>query len=111
MMGFLLFKPQPRSIGMIGLGGGSLAKFCYRYLSRTRIRSPRSRVDGPDGIIVVNLQHGDPDSNEHLARIRRSFNGSVVVVDDGEEPQPCVYLQRRCPGNVPPRSDSQATGP
>ncbi|HEY0588523.1 MAG TPA: fused MFS/spermidine synthase [Pseudoduganella sp.] len=32
MMGFLLFNPAPRSIGMIGLGGGSLAKFCYRYL-------------------------------------------------------------------------------
>ena len=26
MMGFLLFKPQPRHILMIGLGGGSLAK-------------------------------------------------------------------------------------
>ncbi|HEX8957378.1 MAG TPA: fused MFS/spermidine synthase [Burkholderiaceae bacterium] len=32
MMGFLLFNPDPRQIGMIGLGGGSLAKFCYRYL-------------------------------------------------------------------------------
>jgi spermidine synthase len=37
MMGFLLFTPQPRCIGMIGLGGGSLAKFCYRHLPRTRI--------------------------------------------------------------------------
>jgi spermidine synthase len=33
MMGFLLFNAAPRSIGMIGLGGGSLAKFCYRHLS------------------------------------------------------------------------------
>ena len=32
MMGFLLFKPAPAHIGMIGLGGGSIAKFCYRYL-------------------------------------------------------------------------------
>lgn len=32
MMGFLLFKSDPKEIGMIGLGGGSLAKFCYRYL-------------------------------------------------------------------------------
>ena len=32
MMGFLLFNPAPRHIGMIGLGGGSLAKFCYRQL-------------------------------------------------------------------------------
>jgi spermidine synthase len=32
MMGCLMFQPQPRRIGMVGLGGGSLAKFCYRYL-------------------------------------------------------------------------------
>jgi spermidine synthase len=32
MMGFLLFNAQPQSIAMIGLGGGSLAKFCRRHL-------------------------------------------------------------------------------
>jgi spermidine synthase len=37
MMGFLLFKPQPRHILMIGLGGGSLAKYCYARLPETRI--------------------------------------------------------------------------
>ena len=28
MMGFLLFQPKPERIAMIGLGGGSLAKYC-----------------------------------------------------------------------------------
>lgn len=37
MMGFVLFKPEPARILMVGLGGGSLPKFCYRYLTRTRI--------------------------------------------------------------------------
>ena len=37
MMAFLLFRPAPRHVLMIGLGGGSLAKFCYRNLPRTRI--------------------------------------------------------------------------
>jgi len=37
MMGFLLFHPRPMRIGMIGLGGGSLAKFCYRYLPQADI--------------------------------------------------------------------------
>ncbi|MGZ8270812.1 MAG: fused MFS/spermidine synthase [Methylophilus sp.] len=32
MMGFLLFKPEPERIAMIGLGGGSLAKYCAKYL-------------------------------------------------------------------------------
>lgn len=32
MMGFLLLQPAPAHICMLGLGGGSLAKFCYRHL-------------------------------------------------------------------------------
>ncbi len=32
MMGGLLFNPTPARIAMIGLGGGSLAKFCHRHL-------------------------------------------------------------------------------
>ena len=37
MMGFLLFHPDPQQIAMIGLGGGSLAKFCHRHLPRACI--------------------------------------------------------------------------
>jgi spermidine synthase len=37
MMGFMLFNSRPRSILMIGLGGGSLAKFCHRYLPDTSV--------------------------------------------------------------------------
>lgn len=32
MMNFLMFNKQPRHVGMIGLGGGSLQKACYRRL-------------------------------------------------------------------------------
>jgi spermidine synthase len=32
MMLFLLFNPAPRAILMIGLGGGSLPKYCHRHL-------------------------------------------------------------------------------
>jgi len=38
MMGFLLFHPEPREALMIGLGGGSLAKFFHRRLRATRLR-------------------------------------------------------------------------
>lgn len=37
MMGFLLFGATPRRIGVIGLGGGSLAKFCHRHVASARI--------------------------------------------------------------------------
>lgn len=32
MMGFLLFHPRPKRIALIGLGGGSIIKFCHRRL-------------------------------------------------------------------------------
>ncbi len=38
MMAFLLFSPAPETLAMIGLGGGSLAKFCHRFLPATRIK-------------------------------------------------------------------------
>ena len=37
MMSFLLFVHQPKHILMLGLGGGSLAKYCHRHLPASRI--------------------------------------------------------------------------
>jgi spermidine synthase len=37
MMTFLLFKRAPARILLLGLGGGSLAKFCYRRLPRAAL--------------------------------------------------------------------------
>jgi len=37
MMTFLLFNAEPRRILLLGLGGGSLAKFCYRQLPGAHI--------------------------------------------------------------------------
>lgn len=37
MMSFLLLKSAPGRIAMIGLGGGSIAKYCYRHLPHTDI--------------------------------------------------------------------------
>lgn len=36
MMGFLLFHPEPKHVLMIGLGGGSLAKFFYHHMPQTK---------------------------------------------------------------------------
>ena len=38
MMAFLLFHPEPREALLIGLGGGSLAKFLHRELRSLRMR-------------------------------------------------------------------------
>lgn len=66
MMGFLLHQPQPTRIAMIGLGGGSLAKFCYRYL--------------PDAIIEV------AEINPHVLALRDTF---AIPPDDHRF---CVHL-------------------
>jgi spermidine synthase len=39
MMGFLLFCAEPRHILIVGLGGGSLSKYCYRHLPEARLTS------------------------------------------------------------------------
>jgi spermidine synthase len=60
MMGFVLFHPQPSSIGIIGLGGGSLPKFCHRHL--------------PDAHISV------VEINPHVIALRKEFQ---VPADSG----------------------------
>lgn len=37
MMGFLLLDSRPARIAMIGLGGGSLLKFCHRHLPQAQL--------------------------------------------------------------------------
>lgn len=37
MMAFLLFQPRPKRIVLIGLGGGSLIKFCHRRMPGTQL--------------------------------------------------------------------------
>lgn len=54
MMAFEMFKPRPRNIALIGLGGGSMAKWCYRH-------HPDSRLT------VVEL-------NPHVIAVRDTFH-------------------------------------
>ncbi len=37
MMSFLLFNPEPKHMVMVGLGGGSIPKFCYRHFPAMQI--------------------------------------------------------------------------
>lgn len=45
MMAFLSFVPDPKEILIIGLGGGSLAKYCYYQLPRAQITSVEISAD------------------------------------------------------------------
>ena len=70
MMAFMLFKPQPEKVLMVGLGGGSIAKFIYRRMAETDI----TVVEIRPGVVAAARAYFDlPDEDERLR----------IVVDDG----------------------------
>lgn len=90
MMASLLFRPQPALIGMIGLGGGSQAKFCHRHLQRTRVEVAENnphvlalrrsfRVPADDARLRVMLADGAAFVRENKARF------DILLVDGYDE--------------------------
>jgi spermidine synthase len=63
MMCFALFVPRPRHVVMVGLGGGSLAKFCYRHLPMARITVIELRAD----VIALREQFKVPPDDARFA--------------------------------------------
>ena len=61
MMGFLLFHPEPKSIAMIGLGGGSMAKYCHHHLPKASIVVLESN---PKVIALKDQFHVPENSNQ-----------------------------------------------
>lgn len=165
MMGFLLFNAHPRHIAVIGLGGGSMPKYCHRHLPNAQISvaeinpeviALRDRfyipgdsfrfkvhcedgadfaarhtnefdvllVDGFDigqpqqlcssqfyddcyqalsfnGLMVVNLCD---DVETLLDRIRRSFQGQVLMIDGEDGENKLVFAGK---GNILDRSEEE----
>lgn len=79
MMGFLLFRPAPAHIGMIGLGGGSLAKFCHRQLPACRM----TVLEINPHVIALRREFQVPEDDERF---------QVIAVDGA------LYLQQQAPG-------------
>ena len=90
MLGALVLAPQPRHIGMIGLGGGSQAKYCYRHLPEAQIEVVENnphvlalrrkfRVPDDDARFHVSL-----DDGAHFLRERRG-RFDLLLVDGYDE--------------------------
>lgn len=71
MMAFLLFHTEVRSLLLIGLGGGSLVKFCRRHLPQVKITA----VESDPHVLAFREQFCLPPDDERLA----------IVVDDGAD--------------------------
>jgi spermidine synthase len=160
MMGFLMFNPCPLHIALIGLGGGSMLKFCYRHLPATRFTvieinphvialretfgvpvdearisllcadgadylcergnnetppfdvllvdgfdiqgQPRSlctqtfyddcfKALAPQGVLVANLHHNDPDHGLFTGRMRLAFDGQVMEIPSEEKSNSILF--------------------
>jgi spermidine synthase len=98
MMGFLLFNPQPEMISMIGLGGGSLAKYCYYKVPSSRMTA----VEKSPEVIALRRLFFIPDDDDRLKVIcgegaeyvrRAEQQADVLLVDgfdvNGQPPQLC----------------------
>lgn len=62
MMCFALLAPRPRHILMVGLGGGSLVKFCHRHFPQARITVLEVRAD----VIALRAQFQVPPDDARL---------------------------------------------
>lgn len=69
MMGFLLLHPAPKKITLIGLGGGSVAKYCHHHLPAAELT-----VIEIDPFVVALREHFMVPADDHRFR---------VIVDDG----------------------------
>lgn len=63
MMGFLMFNREPAHIAMIGLGGGSLLKFCYRHLPATQL----TVVEINPHVIALRAEFQVPDDPDRIS--------------------------------------------
>jgi spermidine synthase len=87
MMCFVLFHPKPEHIVMVGLGGGSLAKFCYRYLPHCRI----TVLELDPAVIALREQFAIPRDNarfrvvhaDAVDHMRKLANSADVLLVDG----------------------------
>jgi len=62
MMGFLLFNPEPSHILIVGLGGGSLPKYCHRQFPPTRVTT----LEIDPGVIALRDEFLIPADDERF---------------------------------------------
>ena len=98
IMGFLLFNSSPKNIAIIGLGGGSIAKYCHHYLPTTDFLA----IEINPEVIALRNKFDIPGDDQRFAVIEadgatyfkntdRLFD--VIIVDgfdkDGQPAQLC----------------------
>jgi spermidine synthase len=81
MMCFALFVPRPRDILMVGLGGGSLAKFCYRHFPESRITVLELRED----VIALRDQFSVPPDDARFSVVHADATTWLAGAQDSAD--------------------------
>ena len=79
MMAFLLFQPRPKRIALIGLGGGSLVKFCYHRMPGTHMTA----VELDPDVIAFRDTFLVPPDNERLKILHGNGAEFVETTEKG----------------------------
>jgi spermidine synthase len=79
MMAFLLFVPRPKRVALIGLGGGSLVKFCYHRLPGTHMTAVELNPD----VIAFRQTFFVPPDDERLQIIEGDGAEFIQNVEKG----------------------------
>ena len=82
MFAALLWRPAPRVLGMVGLGGGSQVKFAHAHLPGTRIEVVENNLH----VVALRRDFGIPDDDARLAvvvPVARSTSTSGTSKPDG----------------------------
>jgi spermidine synthase len=98
MLAFLLFRPKPREVLMVGLGGGSMARFIHQRMPGTRV----SVVEINPGVVTVARRYFRfPEEDARLEIVigdgaeavpRRPASCDVLVVDGFVDGRPAKDL-------------------
>jgi spermidine synthase len=91
MMTFLLFNAAPRRLLLLGLGGGSLAKFCYRHLPGAHI----TVLEIDPNVLALREEFQVPPDNDRF----RVVQGDGVAYISGRAPREDVILVDACDRN------------
>lgn len=100
MMGFLLFNPEPRDILIVGLGGGSLSKYCYYELPGCTVTT----VELSEVVIGLRDEFVIPADDE---RFRVVHADASLYMCNQSETADVILLDGYAPYGLPPELISQ----
>lgn len=101
MMGFLFLQPQPAQVLIVGLGGGSLPKYCYRYLPQCKVTTLEINPD----VIALRNEFCIPADNERFEIIQAD---AVEYMAEGEASADVILLDAYSKEGLPPELASEA---